>query len=99
MEIKNFDSIVTEGKEKLDNIFEVFSKDIKAMASTKQLNINNLEESMLIFMNSVKTTITDTSGIFLSNIETENTSKRIKYKGEELKLLKKSQNNNSDSFR
>jgi len=89
MEIKNFDSIVTEGKEKLDNIFEVFSKDIKAMASTKQLNINSLEESMLIFMNSVKTTITDTSGIFLSNIETENTSKRIKYKGEELKLLKK----------
>ena len=50
MNIKNYESIVSLGDEKIQQILKVFYEDIKEMALSQQLNINSVEELMLIFI-------------------------------------------------
>jgi Uncharacterised protein family (UPF0236) len=90
MNIKNYESIVSQGEEKVQQICKTFYKDIEEMAISKQLNINSTEELMLIFLKKIKGFLTFISGMFLSNLDTENNS-NIRYNdlNEEFKLLKK----------
>jgi hypothetical protein len=90
MNIKNYESIVSLGDEKMQQIWKVFHEDIKEMARTQQLNINSTEELMLIFVKQIKQFITAICGLFLSNLKTENNSNIIcNEENVEFKLLKK----------
>jgi hypothetical protein len=88
MNIKNYESIVSLGDQKVQQIWKVFYEDIKEMALTQQLNINSTEELMLVFVKKIKRFLTFISGVFLSNIDIENNSNiRYNAENEEFKLL------------
>jgi hypothetical protein len=89
MTIKNYDSILTSGRNKLQEIFENYMEEINFMTETNQLNINNAEEQMLKFLKMIKKFLTILTGDLFSNYTVENNDKKIYKNGEKYKLSKK----------
>lgn len=88
MRIKNYDIIVSSGKEKLQQIFDNFMNEIGFMVETDQLNINSAEEQMLKVVKMFKKYLTLLMGDLFSNVEM-NEGNRIYKDGVKYKLSKK----------
>jgi hypothetical protein len=88
MIIKNYNDILSSGKENLQQIFDNFTNELGFMAETDQLNINSAEEHMLKAVKMFKKYLVLLMGNLFSNVEM-NESNKIYKEGIRYKLLKK----------
>ena len=88
MTIKNYDTILSSGKEKLQQIFDNYMSEIEFMAETDQLNINSAEEHMLKVVKMFKKFLVLLMGNLFSNVDM-NEDNKINKEGVKYKLLKK----------